>query len=706
MRRVCRYLLLFILPIIVGTTLGMANNSYPPAFDMNEYNGVLEAYKAASVLPETAPKIVGSPEIHKPAETVIFEDGFESGGGNWTVDENTPWEFGAPTNEYGPESAYGGTNVAAVGLSAVYPVNTTSGGLVSQEIALSDGYDVIRMEFKLWYKLYYDNFYVEISTDSGSTWTSILPLDVFPYGYLYYDYEGATYQSTTRGSWNNIVCDLTDYKGSNILIRFRIYAGYGSYNNEPGLFIDNVKVAGYDQGDPLVAVMPTYYTWPGEEATLWGSVTPDNDIGSYINSSYRWDFGDGSDPVTGIVTDPNYIVEKHTYSTAGTKTATLTIDPTGTNNFASGISQTVRINVAVDNLETRRLKAIEDGLRWLYTQARTNGRIGSDTYWVGETGLAILAFEEQGHHAGSSITTDIYSPIVKKGLEAIIGNAKKYVFADRTAPAHPGNPDTNGNGYGYYLGVDASATKYTTGVCMLTIIASRTPDEVITSGAAAGDTYRELIQDICDYYAFVQSDTTSWSARGGWRYNVDHSSDSDNSAAQWPALGMMAAEQEWGCTVPSWVKSELRYWLDYSQADNGGYTYTGPGNSVGMTGAALCQWAFVGENASSEQVALSLDFLNEFWDYRDGRYGHLNGNYYSLYAVAKGCRVMRYPDGSQVNLIGQTHNWWNEYVDHLVNDETYKQGIESDDPAYDGKWRYGYWNGGGYSFNVMYKRIL
>ena len=177
--------------------------------------------------------------------------------------------------------------------------------------------------------------------------------------------RGSSYQLTSRSIWNNVVCDLSDYAGSSVQVRFRVYASYASNNNEPGVFIDDVKIAGYEQGDPLVAVMPTYFTWPGAEATLWGSVTPDNEIGSFVNSSYRWDFGDGTAPVTGTVTDPNFVVERHSYTTAGTKTATLTIDPTGTNNFAAGASKTVRINVGVDNLETRRLKAIEDGLRWI-----------------------------------------------------------------------------------------------------------------------------------------------------------------------------------------------------------------------------------------------------------------------------------------------------------------------------------------------------
>ena len=84
MRRACRYFLLFILPIIVGASSVWAYNTNPPGLDMKEYQGVVEAYKVASVLPEPTPTIVGSPELHKPLETSIFEDDFEGGAGSWT----------------------------------------------------------------------------------------------------------------------------------------------------------------------------------------------------------------------------------------------------------------------------------------------------------------------------------------------------------------------------------------------------------------------------------------------------------------------------------------------------------------------------------------------------------------------------------------------------------------------------------------------
>jgi len=439
-----------------------------------------------------------------------------------------------------------------------------------------------------------------------------------------------------------------------------------------------------ERGNPVVRVMPAYYTWPGEEASIWGAVVQDNDIGDFTGAAYSWDFGDGSVPETGTVTDPNFILVKHTYITAGTKTATLTVDTTGTEKPAATLSKSVKINVQVDNLETRRLKALEDGLRYLYTEARTNGQIGDSNENPGETGLNVLAFEEQGHYAFNDPDDDIYASVVRRGLDFIVNNAKKFVFAEQYETQHPGEPDTNGNGFGIYLS-EGQHCKYATGINMLTIIASRTPSEVVESGAAEGMTYKELLQDIIDYFAFTQSDTTS-TKRGGWQYNVEHSGNSDNSCAQWPVLGFLAAEQEWGCYVPQWVKDENLKWLVYSQNDNGGFGYDSPTNwvNIGKTGAGLCQMAWQDMKADDEMVTKTLDYLNEYWSSRVTRDGHFNSNFYALYAVTKGCRLMRYDNGDQVNTIGD-HNWWNEYVDFLVNDETFGQD-------YTGKWSNAYWN--------------
>jgi hypothetical protein len=120
-----------------------------------------------------------------------------------------------------------------------------------------------------------------------------------------------------------------------------------------------------------------------------------------------------------------------------------------------------------------------------------------------------------------------------------------------------------------------------------------------------------------------------------------------------------------------------------------------------LTGAALCEWAFIDENTLQSNVTNALGYMENRWGDRTGREGHMNGNFYSLYAIAKGFRVMHHPDGSQITVIGD-HNWWNEYVNHLVNDEQYGIGRESYWGAspQDGKWSTGYWNGLSFSFDV------
>jgi len=709
MKRTWRIVIIFgLLLIVFSFALAWAQNSTPESV-LKRAQGLLEAYKAASEQPQAAPKIVGDPNAFKTSETVLFYDGFENGSANWTIDAGSEWEIGAPTYETGP-SAHGGSNVAGTNLDGTYSSQYTS--ITSAPIQIDSRYGDISLEFYLWYELVYDYMYVELSTDGGN-WVNILPKDKVPYGYMYDSgADDIYYQKYFRKQWNLVSCDLSQYSGQQIQIRFRLYASYGGNNasyghNEAGMYVDDVSVvAGGERGNPVVRVMPEYYTWPGKESIFWGAVVPDNGLGFFNDVTYSWNFGDGTDPVTGTVdnldsitgNDARFMTATHTYENAGTKTATLTVTVGGASKPAVTFSKSVRINVQIDNLETRRLKAIEDGLRWLYTQSRVDGSIAADNVSseeiMGLVGLNVLAFEEQGHYAGNNPDTDIYAPVVANALNYVVKNAKKFTFAEKASqPVHPGEPDTNGNGYGFHLGSGSSPNKYETGINMLTVIASRTPTQVIAEGEAAGMTYKELIQEVIDYFAYTQCDTTQTSGRGGWRYYVEPNYDSDNSAAQWPALGMMAAESEWGCYVPQWVKDENLIWLKTSQSQDGGFGYTSVDYWVNMakTGSGVCQLAFIGKKADDSMVSNALSWMDAHWSETSLGYyggdGQFNNVFYALYAVTKGCRSMSYSNGDKINSIG-SHNWWNEYVNFLVNDSSYSQDAQWEK---NGKWSDDYW---------------
>src|SRR5690606_34164587 len=104
---------------------------------------------------------------------------------------------------------------------------------------------------------------------------------------------------------------------------------------------------------------------------------------------------------------------------------------------------------------------------------------------------------------------------------------------------------------------------------------------IATTGPAnvIGRSYADIVQDMCDAYAWGQYDADG-APGGGWRYSWNEWP--DNSACQWAAIGMIPAEREWGAVVPAWVKSRNDIWLTYSYSAASkwfGYTSTGAGNN-------------------------------------------------------------------------------------------------------------------------------
>ena len=440
--------------------------------------------------------------------------------------------------------------------------------------------------------------------------------------------------------------------------------------------------------DPRVNVMPTYYTWPNREIIIWGNVH----WGDSETGNYEWVVGDSV--YTGAVADAHYIAVNHTLTTFGVFTARLTV----TDGNGASDADEVRINVLADVTETRRLTAIEDGLRYLYLSQYANGywHNTSYEYGVGTTGLAILAFENQGHLPNNDTDTDIYAEYVKLGLDWLFNSGRVGVVDIDEELA--GDPDTNGDGKGVYV----TSHNYANGIALLSIVASNTPNEVITSGPATyvnGVTYYDFMVNAVDCLAWSQTDTNR-AGRGGWRYSVSTHDEgtSDNSAVQWPALALEAAEASWGITAPTFVKTELGKWLDYSQVKNPdsddfggfGYTYDEYIDNITKTGAAICSHSYLETSASSTAIENALQFIVNHWDDATDETGwreHLNGNYYGMYAVAKGCRTIRYPDGSNIVTIG-LHNWYDVYVDYLLYNASYGQKA-------DGSWPVGQWSGWG-----------
>jgi hypothetical protein len=389
------------------------------------------------------------------------------------------------------------------------------------------------------------------------------------------------------------------------------------------------------------------YAWVSRNLPVWGNVT-----GGTAPYTYVWDFGDGSPNASGVVGDPRHILVGHTYGTAGTYFATLTV----TDILSASDSATVRIRVEpVSTLKTQVEAAIQDGLRYLYLTQRTDGSWygsphGSGAY-VGGAGMAVLAFEKKGYYEDGGT---IFADTVARGLDYLF--SRSYVTSiDAASDEH----NSNGKGASIYYG----RVSYETPIAMMAIVASGTPGKIITTGAYAGQTYQYLVEEATDWCAYAQTD--SGNARGGWRYTAN--SGADNSVSQWPAIGLEAAETDWGITAPAFVKDRLiNGWLAYSQhGTNGGFGYTYSGNpNMARSAGGFCELAYCDLPVTDARVQNVLGYLANGWSWTG--YNGNRGNLYAMYGVAKGARISL----PAVTMIG-TRDWQDDYNNWLVADQNY-----------------------------------
>jgi hypothetical protein len=336
---------------------------------------------------------------------------------------------------------------------------------------------------------------------------------------------------------------------------------------------------------PWVASNPLapHDTWSGKAVLLKGTADVQG-----VPWEYTWDFGDGSPVVSGTVANMYAIEATHTYtgSVGQIFTARLTVRNTAVP--ADTASKEYYVAIRSQNLETEANVAIDDGLWYLHkVLVRYNDGAIPAGYWnhpnsanwrPAVTAANINAFEVNGHlEIGSS--SNPYTETVKRAMHYLFSSLGA-LAVDSISTFGNNNPDSNGNGLGVMVWGSRSSSYdpyYQGGIIMDAIIASGTPNALAPGSVVniAGRTYVDIVQDMVDEYAWAQSDFTD-TRGGGWRYSPHEHP--DNSACQWAAIGMIAAEREWGCTVPDWVKERNKVWLIYSQAANGvfGYTATSP----------------------------------------------------------------------------------------------------------------------------------
>lgn len=443
----------------------------------------------------------------------------------------------------------------------------------------------------------------------------------------------------------------------------------------------------------------------GQSVNLYAVIYGDATGGSV---TYSWDFKDGSAAATATIAVPaNGIYNlqlSHTYNSAvGTPFDTeLTVD---------GHSDIYKIIVAADNTDSKTNIAIDKALWYLHGQmVRTTGGspvvpIGYWTdsgYYVGRTGASVWAFEVQGHllnveAAPLNPVEDPYVEDVQRGINYILTRTSSQSMNAQTK-GHPEDYDGDadgdeGNGKGLFAYYDGGVTNYEQGLAIGALSGSGSPLTTAATGSADvfGRTYRDIVQDMVDWYSWSQVDGTVFPPTGplgGWYYTAGdnfvttNAQYGDNSASQWAYIGMESAVANFGAKIPLWVKNQLAGYLHGQIAwGNRGfvsYRANDATPNVCLTGGALVGMALVGEPAYDAlngagsydaDLAIVKNFLGTKWlgtsdRWEENWYGHRA--YYTMYALMKGFRLqgidsLATPPG--------TADWYGDYVSVMLPDQ-------------------------------------
>ncbi len=407
-----------------------------------------------------------------------------------------------------------------------------------------------------------------------------------------------------------------------------------------------------------VSMMPSFDQNPtyanaalNESIQVWGRVF--GGTGSY--TTYTLDFGDGTPVATGTVSDPKFIKVDHTYTTGGTKTATLTV----TDSANTVVSRSAKIRVLLAPTHSERVNmAIEKGLVYLYLNQFANG--AAQSYWFASganeigyasTGAALLSFEENGHLPGNDFVADVYAETVSKGLVYIAGQASSQSIGVQAG----GNPDINGNGLGaHFTGQHVYAHSYFT-LALINAFPSIAAAQAVTIpagvGAYAGKSYYTLAQDAMDTLYWAQSEN---GIPGGWFYYVTqaNSSNADGSTHQWPNIVALTAKERWGQTIPAWVVSGSQtawdllqtYTSGVNDAAYGGCGYNPGGwRNLAKTGGLLVGHTLGGRKPGVDpRTDAALKFIGKYWinngDWSADLAGW-TGTWYAMYGLKKGLQV-------------------------------------------------------------------
>jgi hypothetical protein len=165
----------------------------------------------------------------RPDITTVVEQDFEDGAGDFTA--NGSWAVGAPTS--GPGGGFESDNAAGTDLTGDYP-HDADDRLVSSSISLpsvsSEG--DLYLRFQEWFDIEsaYDEGFVEVSTDGGSSWTEV------------------GRKTGESDGWTAAQVNLTEYAGEDVRLAFH-FTSDGSFSFS-GWYVDDVRVV-QEEPEPL-----------------------------------------------------------------------------------------------------------------------------------------------------------------------------------------------------------------------------------------------------------------------------------------------------------------------------------------------------------------------------------------------------------------------------------------------------------------------
>ena len=414
--------------------------------------------------------------------------------------------------------------------------------------------------------------------------------------------------------------------------------------------------------DPVVSTVPwvasnsliPHDIFNGESTTLKGTVS---DAAAGV-LTYTWDFGDGSAVVSGPVLNQYVVEAAHTYTgvTGTIFTATLTVQ-NGTT-LASD-SKNYFVQVQDKTLESEVNVAIDKGLWRLHsTMNRTTvaGTSGTEdaghwesgctfncSTWDTITPTSLLAFEVNGH-LETGAAANPYAETVARGMRWIFTKLRTTAVSDQTYPAPIGGPkDPDGNGNGLGIETIEADDGYQGGTFMDAIIASGTPAAVTTTGAVGsirGRTYLDIVQDMVDWYAFSQTNIGTY--YGGWDYNGGaNRSVSDNSTNQWAAIGLVAAEREFGIVLPQWLKDANKNSVNLTQNPSTGvFGYRNSTSPIwgpyAVTPSGMVQMSMTGTGRGDNHWDLAETYIRDnFCNSSTSAQSAIRSYFYGLFSFTK-----------------------------------------------------------------------